>query len=164
MSRAPLALAMLTAAAWIMTPAAFASAQVMTSAQSDYVEHCGGCHGVQGVSAPAKVPQLKGRAGYYLCTPEARAYMGRLPNVAHSSTSDEQLADILNFIAFDLGRPGKPIIAQPYTAAEVGRLRRAPLSSGDLVATRARLVRQLIGKCAAPASMMGFYDPGAARR
>lgn len=140
-----------------MAPA-LALAQPMTSGQSDYVEHCGGCHGIQGVSAPAKVPQLRGRAGYYLCTPEAREYMARLPNVAHSATSDEQLADILNFVAFDLGQSGKAVVADRYTAAEVGRLRRSPLSGGDLVAMRARLVRQLIGKCRAPTSLMDYFD------
>ncbi|MFD2428854.1 hypothetical protein ACFSUK_13245 [Sphingobium scionense] len=29
-------------------------------ARSDYVENCGGCHGVQGSAAPAALPELRG--------------------------------------------------------------------------------------------------------
>ncbi|MDI1295314.1 MAG: hypothetical protein PSY12_05430 [bacterium] len=31
-------------------------------ARSDYVENCGGCHGVQGSAAPAELPELRGRS------------------------------------------------------------------------------------------------------
>lgn len=66
--------------------------------QSDYVEHCGGCHGVQGNSAPAAVPVLRGRIGWFLCTPQSRAYLIHLPNVAYSRITDNaQLADLVNF-------------------------------------------------------------------
>src|SRR4051812_14550271 len=66
-------------------------------ARSDYVENCGGCHGIQGSSAPALVPELKNRVGYFMCDPAARAYLLRLPNVAHSRITDNaQLADLMN--------------------------------------------------------------------
>lgn len=66
-------------------------------AKADYVEHCAGCHGVQGLSAPAKLPELRGRVGYMMCTADTRAYLLRLPNIAKSRISDnQQLADMLN--------------------------------------------------------------------
>ncbi|HEX7938901.1 MAG TPA: hypothetical protein VF483_07885, partial [Gemmatimonadaceae bacterium] len=71
--------------------------------QSDYVEHCGGCHGIQGVSFPARVPQLRGKVGHFLCTPQSRAYLLRLPNVALSSLDDDRLAATMNFVVFQLG-------------------------------------------------------------
>ena len=36
----------------------------LTGPQSDYVEHCSGCHGMQGNSAPAEIPVLRDRVGY----------------------------------------------------------------------------------------------------
>ena len=59
-------------------------------ARSDYVENCGGCHGVQGSAAPAALPELRGRVGWFLCTPQTRAYLIRLPNVALSRIKDNQ--------------------------------------------------------------------------
>ena len=59
-------------------------------AKADYVEHCAGCHGVQGLSAPARLPELRGRVGYMMCTADTRAYLLRLPNIAKSRISDNQ--------------------------------------------------------------------------
>ncbi len=81
----------------------------LTVAQSDYVEHCSGCHGMQGNSAPADIPVLRGRVGYFLCTPAGRDYLIRLPNVAYSAIGDnDELADMMNFVAFGLGGPSAP--------------------------------------------------------
>jgi hypothetical protein len=58
------------------TPAPATPAEVMVDpelARSDYVEHCAGCHGVQGKSAPAPLPELFGRVGWFMCTPQSRA-------------------------------------------------------------------------------------------
>lgn len=127
-------------------------------ARSDYVENCGGCHGVQGVSAPAKLPQLRDRVGYFMCTPEARAYLVRLPNVAHSRITDnQQLADLVNFVVFGLGGASTPLDARPFDAKEVARERRFALSSTSLKAERARHVETAIRKCHAPPSLRALY-------
>ncbi|WP_288456638.1 cytochrome C [uncultured Sphingomonas sp.] len=129
-------------------------------ARSDYIEHCGGCHGVDGRSAPAQVPELRDRVGYFMCTPEARAYLVRLPNVAHSRITDNQeLADLVNFVVFGLGGASAPADAQPFSAAEVARERRLALSATSLKAERARLVAAAIRRCGAPASLRQFYAP-----
>jgi hypothetical protein len=131
-------------------------------ARSDYIEHCGGCHGVDGRSAPAQVPELRDRVGYFMCTPEARAYLVRLPNVAHSRITDNQeLADLVNFVVFGLGGASAPVDAEPFSAAEVARERRLALSGPSLKAERARLVAAAIRRCGAPASLKRFY--GSAR-
>jgi hypothetical protein len=127
-------------------------------ARSDYVENCGGCHGVQGVSAPAKLPQLRDRVGYFMCTPEARAYLIRLPNVAHSRITDnQQLADLVNFVVFGLGGASTPPDARPFNAEEVAHERQFALSSTSLKAERARHVEAAIRKCHAPASLRALY-------
>ncbi|HQS98174.1 MAG: cytochrome C [Novosphingobium sp. 17-62-19] len=127
-------------------------------ARGDYVEHCAGCHGVQGISAPAKLPELRGRVGYMMCTADTRAYLLRLPNIAKSRISDnQQLADMLNFMVFGLG--GDSVIpgTQPFTAQEVEYERRFALTSASLVAERKRHVETAIRKCGAPEAFRDFY-------
>lgn len=123
-------------------------------ARSDYVENCGGCHGITGNSAPALLPVLRDRVGYFLCTPEARAYLIRLPNIAHSRITDNaELADLLNFVVFDLGGSSAPADAPPFTAEEVTRERPHVLTDISLKAERARMVEQVIRACRAPKSL-----------
>lgn len=127
-------------------------------ARGDYVEHCAGCHGVQGFSAPAKLPELRGRVGYMMCTADTRAYLLRLPNIAKSRIADnQQLADMLNFMVFGLGGDSVLPGTVPFTAQEVARERRHALTSASLVAERQRHVETAIGKCGAPATFRNFY-------
>lgn len=129
-------------------------------ARADYVEHCAGCHGVQGISAPAKLPELRGRVGYMMCTPDTRAYLLRLPNIAKSRLSDnQQLADMLNFMIFGIG--GQSVLAgtRPFTATEVEYERKFALTSASLVKERKRHVETAIHECGAPATFRNFYQP-----
>jgi hypothetical protein len=127
-------------------------------ARSDYIENCAGCHGIQGSSAPASLPELRNRVGYFLCTPEARAYLIRLPNIAHSRITDNaELADMLNYVVFDLGGQSAPAAAPPFTADEVTRERPKVLSNVSLKALRASLVERVIRACKAPASLRLLY-------
>jgi hypothetical protein len=133
---------------------------LLTAPQSDYVEHCSGCHGMQGNSAPAEIPVLRDRVGYFMCTREGRDYLIRLPNVAYSAIGDNQeLADMMNFVVFGLGGASAPRTAKPFTAAEVARLRRDALATQSLIAARAKIVDALAASdCAVPDSMKFFYD------
>jgi hypothetical protein len=131
----------------------------LTAPQSDYVEYCSGCHGMQGNSAPAEIPVLRDRVGYFMCTREGRDYLIRLPNVAYSAITDNQeLADMMNFVVFGLGGRSAPRNAKPFTAAEVAKLRTRALATQSLIAARAEVVDKLVGSCAAPQSMKFFYD------
>ncbi len=133
---------------------------LLTTPQSDYVEHCSGCHGMQGNSAPAEIPVLRDRVGYFLCSKEGRDYLIRLPNVAFSPIDDNQeLADMMNFVVFGLGGNSAPKGAKPFSAAEVARLRRDALATQSLIAARAKVVDSLAATgCAVPESMKFFYD------
>jgi hypothetical protein len=140
-------------------PAAAATLPNLTPAQSDYVEHCSGCHGMQGNSAPAAIPVLRDRVGYFMCTREGRDYLIRLPNVAFSALDDNQeLADMMNFVVFGLGGASAPKGAKPFSAAEVARLRQQALTTQSLVETRARIVDNLVRSCGVPATMRNFSD------
>jgi hypothetical protein len=128
--------------------------------QSNYVEHCGGCHGIQGDAAPANLPTLRGRVGWFMCTPEARAYLMRLPNVARSRITDDQdLAELLNFMVFGLGGSSVPKAAKPFTGDEVARERPNAYDSVSLIETRAKIVESVIKRCGAPKSLRLLY-PG----
>jgi hypothetical protein len=133
---------------------------LLTTPQSDYVEHCSGCHGMQGNSAPAPIPVLRDRVGYFMCTREGRDYLIRLPNVAYSAIDDNQeLADMMNFVVFGLGGNSAPRTAKPFTAAEVARLRRDALATQSLIVARMKIVAGLsTSDCAVPDSMKFFYD------
>ncbi|WCT78003.1 cytochrome C [Novosphingobium humi] len=129
-------------------------------ARSDFIEHCGGCHGPDGRSAPAALPELRGRVGWLMCTPASRAYLIRLPNIAHSRISDNaELADMLNYMVFVVGGDSAPVGTRPFTAEEVTRERAHPLVSGSLTAERARHVGEAIRQCHAPVSLRLNY-PG----
>ncbi len=142
------------------TGPATATPAELTLPQSDYIEQCGGCHGIQGTSAPAAIPVLRERVGHFMCLPEGRAYLIRLPNVAHSRITDNaELADLMNFVVFGLGGASTPANAAPFVGEEVARQRQHSMSSESLIAIRASIVDKLIRKCGAPASMRLFY-PG----
>ena len=136
-------------------------------ARIDYLENCGGCHGVQGDTVPARLPELAGRVGWFMCTPEARAYLIRLPNVAHSRIRDNaELADMMNYVVFVLGHGSAPAGTPPFTADEVARERKLALTNQSLTAERLRLANQVIARCHAPASLRQLYvteRPGTAQ-
>ena len=127
----------------------------LTRAQWIYLERCGGCHGIQGRSAPKLVPSLRDQIGYFLCTPETRAYLIRLPSVATAPVPDDVLADLMNFVVFQLGAADKAR-GEEFTAAEVAKLRAQPLKDVSLAGYRAELVERLISDCGAPTSLREY--------
>jgi hypothetical protein len=136
-----------------MVLAAAAIAAGHADPRASYVLGCGGCHGVDGVSNPKLVPELRGQVGYFLATQKGREYLVRLPNVAFYAVSNRELADILNYTVFTIGRGGAPVGAKPYTAAEVATLRKSPLTEVGLIDYRNTLVEDLIAKHGAPVSL-----------
>jgi len=107
-----------------------------------YLKHCGGCHGIQGISAPNTIPTLKNEAGRFLCTDEGRRYLVRLPNIARAPVSDQLLAELLNFVVFGLGGPSAPAGAPRYDATEVAALRQQPITN-RLDAYRQRILTEV---------------------
>lgn len=136
----------------------------LTAVQVAYLTSCGGCHGVEGVSAPQAVPTLRRLTGSFLCTRQGRQFLVRLPDVALSSLSNRMLTKVMNWVVFDLGAPAAGgRAARPYTVAEVARLRSEPLTQTGLTPYRDRVVARLQAKCAAPAALSVYgadYGPG----
>lgn len=121
--------------------------------QAHYYEGCGGCHGLDGVSARREIPVLRDSVGAFLCSAEGRRYIIRLPNVAFAHMDDRTLAETMNFVVFQLGGESTPPGAKPYTAREVAALRRSPLKNQPLARLRAAALAAAPGDCAAPAGV-----------
>ncbi|WP_408870812.1 cystathionine beta-lyase [Gluconacetobacter takamatsuzukensis] len=116
--------------------AALALDQVRTT----YLEKCGGCHGIEGLSGQTYIPTLRDRIGTLSCTPEGRAYLLTVPGVSMSLIRDDALmAQVMNFVLFDLGGHSTPAGTRPFTAEEVHTQRGHPLSTTDLPAVRAQV-------------------------
>jgi hypothetical protein len=132
---------------------------VLSPDQTRFILRCGGCHGTLGQSPPKSVPQLRGVAGWFLCTPEARDYVIRLPNVSRAQLGDAELAGVMNFVAFRLGEGSAPATAARFTAAEVAAIRARPLNDKPLNAYRRQIVDAMIRKCRAPVSLRDYGVP-----
>jgi mono/diheme cytochrome c family protein len=138
---------------------AVADSAQLAKPYSNYLLGCGGCHGIDGVSNARLVPQLRGQVGYFLATRTGREYLVRVPNVAFYTASNDELAQMLNYMVFTIGREGVPANAKPYTAAEVAKLRKSPLNEVSLIDYRNRLVEDLIVNHGAPSSLR-LYSSG----
>lgn len=95
--------------------------------ETHYVIHCQGCHLADGAETPGKVPGLAGQVAVFLRTPDGRAYLGRVPGVANAALSDAELAALLDWTLRRFDAAHVPPDFTPYTAEEIGALRRDPL-------------------------------------
>jgi hypothetical protein len=110
-------------------------------AAEDYARNCQGCHGHFGFSVD-EIPILKDRVGYFAHTPQGRAYLVQVPNVAQAHLSDERLARLLNWVLGTYSATQLPVGFEPYTAEEVGGLRRQKLPS--VIGLRKQIVADLV--------------------
>lgn len=127
-------------------------------ARTLYAMRCAGCHGLEGVSPPATVPALRDQVGGFLCLPEGREYLVRVPGVASSLVPDADLAAVMNFVVFSLGGGSVPAGTRRFDAAEIARLRARPLNELALRPYRAALVERAINECGAPAGLRAYRD------
>ena len=107
----------------------------------DYVINCQGCHRADGSGTPDSVPALAGSVGRFLRVPGGREYLARVPGVAQAPLDDAATAGVLNWLLRRFDPTALPPRFAPYTADEVGRLRRTPLI--DVDGTRRRLLALL---------------------
>jgi hypothetical protein len=104
----------------------------------DYALNCQGCHLDDGAGTPGSVPPLAGSVGRFLRAPGGREFLVQVPGVATSALDDAALAAVLNWMLDRFGGPEMPETFRPYTAGEVGALRRRPLV--DVEGVRARVL------------------------
>lgn len=102
------------------------------TAQFNYMLHCQGCHLPDGKATPGIIPPLVG-AGRFLSAEGGREYLIRVPGVALSTISDEELAALLNWMLEQFSATELPDGFIPYTASEVNEQRQRPLVYVDEV-------------------------------
>ena len=110
-------------------------------AQFNYQVFCRGCHLPDASGIEGKVPRIKGYIGNFLKIDGGREFLVRVPGAANAAIDDKQLADLMNWIIVNFAGASLPENYHPYTAAEVGMLRRRPLN--DVITVRADLVKQI---------------------
>jgi cytochrome c553 len=103
--------------------------------------NCQGCHRPDGTGSDGTAPSLAGTVARFLSAPGGREYLCRVPGVATSSLGDADLAELMNWILWRFDREHLPANFQPFTAAEIGRLRTRPLRL-EASQMRADLLRQ----------------------
>ncbi len=110
------------------------------AARFHYLESCGGCHGIEGVSSREHIPVLKDAVGKFLCTPAGRRYIVQLPNVAFADVDDATLAELMNYVIFQIGGSSTPLYTKPFRTSEVGALRRRALKNRPLADLRTSIL------------------------
>jgi cytochrome c2 len=121
--------------------------QVSYGAAMNYRLHCEGCHQADGTGQPGYIPAFKGIVAVFLSTDEGRTYLSRVPGISQSLLSDEERAEVLNWIVNTFDAEHLPVQFVPFTAQELSKWRYDALSEPSLV--RAQLVAEL-GRVAAP--------------
>jgi hypothetical protein len=96
-------------------------------ARIDYILKCQGCHQPDGGGNMANTPPLKGEVAQFLHVAGGREFLARVPGVATVDLDDQRLAEVLNWTLYRFDAGHVPADFRPYTAAEMGRLRRSPL-------------------------------------
>ena len=108
-----------------------------------YMLYCQGCHTADGMGTENAVPQLKDQIGYIVQVQAGREYLVQVPGSANSVLSDEDLATVLNWMVNEFAGESLPDRAKPYTASEVGKLRKTPIT--EIESTRSQVI-EAIGK------------------
>jgi mono/diheme cytochrome c family protein len=101
--------------------------------RTDYILNCRGCHAPDGSGLPGGAPSFRGQVGRFLSVPGGREYLIRVPGTAQSGLSDARIAALLNWIVHEFSPGELPADFTPYTAEEVARHRRAPLTEVERV-------------------------------
>ena len=98
-------------------------------AEADYMLNCQGCHLPNGSGFPARqVPDLRNQMGRFVSVPGGREFLVQVPGSAQTALNDADLARLLNWMLLRFSAAQLPANIQPYTAAEVGALRKQPLA------------------------------------
>jgi len=120
------------------TPPGVLNAQL---AWQHWTLNCQGCHRPDGSGSPATAPGLAGTVARFLSVAGGREYLGRVLGVATSALSDAELSEVMNWMLWRFDKDHVPADFQPFTAAEIGELRRRPLRL-EASQVRAELLRK----------------------
>jgi hypothetical protein len=101
---------------------------VLADPRADYLLHCGGCHLPDGRGAPPEVPTLINTLGPIADSAEGRDYLVRVPGASQTPLSDEQLAQVMNWVLTNFNAETLNRNFQPLSGREVGKSRQRILA------------------------------------
>lgn len=130
---------------------ALAAAGDVAIAQSDAAErfnwqmNCQGCHHPNGEGNEARgIPPLEKLEGFQKIS-EGREFLIRVPGMARSALSDEELTQLANWMMDEFSTPGTEPDWPSYSVEEVAELRKRPITDG-IVEQRAALLARIASR------------------
>jgi mono/diheme cytochrome c family protein len=106
-----------------------------------YMLNCWGCHRPDGEGIPGTAPPLRGAVDF-LRVPGGREYLISVPGVALSPLSNQQAAEVMNWILKSFSKDRVPAGFKPYTADEIAKVRTTHML--DIKKARAELVTEMV--------------------
>lgn len=110
------------------------------AAWQNWVLNCQGCHLANGNGIPGTDTKLAGMVAKFLWTSGGRQYLIRVPGVATSQLSNDDLAAVLNWMLLRFDKQDIPAGFRPYAGGEVSILRLRPLRL-EMMQMREQLLR-----------------------
>lgn len=112
------------------------------SPQVNFILRCAGCHGLDGTgSAIGGVPPLA-LIKAFTSDPDGRTYLMHVPGVVNSGLSNQEIADVVNYVAQRWGKPEIPFAS--FSLEEVDRLRAIEIP--DIVSYRRDLTSRYLSQ------------------
>ena len=96
-------------------------------ARQNYILNCQGCHLPDGSGSKGNVPKMNDFVGYFLHVPSGREFIVQVPGAAGAPISDQELADVMNWMLLNFSKNELPDPFIPYNAEEIATLRKDPL-------------------------------------
>lgn len=96
-------------------------------AWQNWTLNCQGCHRLDGSGDSITAPSIAGTVAKFLWVPGGREYLIRVPGVATSPLSNEDMAELMNWMFWRFDKEHLPKDFKPFTAAELAPLRSRPL-------------------------------------
>jgi len=132
--------------ALLMQGAVFTTAVVADNgrARIDYLLHCSGCHGQDGVGNPEKgIPNFVGQVGHFVRLPEGREFVLQVPGLLSAGLPDERAAAVVTWMLRTYAGDSLPKDFVPYTTEEARHARET--RPADIMAKRNALYQILLG-------------------
>lgn len=112
-------------------------------ARTDYMLHCSGCHGMDGLGKPEKgIPRFADQVGHFLRLPEGRAFVMQVPGLLGVRLPDERAAAVTNWMIREFAGASLPTDFTPYSADEARRHRES--RPADIIGRRDEIYRNLL--------------------
>jgi mono/diheme cytochrome c family protein len=108
-------------------------------ARQNYLLHCMGCHGENGLGLEGHVPSFRNTLAKISASPQGRDYVLRVPGVTQATLGDRETAEVLNWVLAEFSTAQATRRIAPFTPAEVARARQQPLL--EVNATREAVFR-----------------------